>query len=642
MSRGSGVRTRLAGWLLAGAMAAAFAGPAHGAVIAQRTLLVSDPQTTGANGASANPSLHSATGAVVFDSAASNLGPADGNGAVRDVYGYAIADGRRVLVSQTPDGSPARGPSTDPVLAGSGLRLAFVSQAANLVPGDGNGVADILLAGGGPLLERVSVGARGEANGPSTEPDLSFGGNVAVFTSRASNLVAGDTNNAADVFVRDLRNGTTRRVSVGPGGIQGNGPSTSPAISADANSVTFYSRATNLVPRDRNGRPDVFLFDLRTGQTERISISTAGTAQNAAVAAPFAQVSDVSGNGRYVVFDSDATNLAPRDTNRDTDVFLRDRRLRRTQRISVDSSGRQSDNDSFAPAMTPAGSYVTFQSFANNLAPGGSPRDDIFVRDLRLRATSVASVGSTGQSAAVPSGRQLLQQAAIADDGRAVAFASLAPNLVGNDRNGLDDLFLRRMDPPETRALRVPGVTRLLQPTASYSADEPQTRTLLCRLDRFPQGLCTLRFRFGRLSSARHVLSVRAGGPGLLFDPTPVVTRFAVDRSGPVVRVTSPRFSLRPRTSVTRIAGSAIDPGFGVRRVEVWAAAVTPRGCVVFDGRRWKPDPCRTPLYLPATGTGRWSFALPGLKPAFLGIRVRAVDRAGNRGRTLTGNYVVL
>ena len=149
-------------------------------------------------------------------------------------------------------------------------------------------------------------------------PAISADGRFVAFVSFATNLVPGDTNDATDVFVRDRQTGTTRRVSLGPGGVQGNGGSAGPAISANGRFVAFFSAATNLVPGDTNGTADVFVRDRQTGTTRRVSLGPGGVQGDGdSVGAA------ISADGRFVAFESDATNLVPGDTNGAPDVFVR-------------------------------------------------------------------------------------------------------------------------------------------------------------------------------------------------------------------------------------------------------------------------------------------------------------------------------
>ena len=157
------------------------------------------------------------------------------------------------------------------------------------------------------------------------------------FYSIASNLVAGDTNGATDVFVRDRQAGATTRVSVGTGNVQGNGGSGVADISGDGRWVVFYSIATNLVSGDTNAQSDIFLHDRDTGTTTRVSVSSAGA--QAAGGVSFNSV--ISADGRLVAFESAATQLVAGDTNGVTDVFVRDLQTGTTTRVSVTTGGAQ-------------------------------------------------------------------------------------------------------------------------------------------------------------------------------------------------------------------------------------------------------------------------------------------------------------
>jgi Tol biopolymer transport system component len=230
--------------------------------------------------------------------------------------------------------------------------------------------------------ERVSVSSSGvtssgqQGNGSSELPSISAGGRFVAFVSNASNLVLHDTNGFYDVFVRDRLNKVTERVSVGPHRTQSNDSSSYPVISADGQFVAFQSDATNLVPHDTNGRTDVFVRDRKLGTTERVSISSAGEQGNGDSFVPV-----ISADGRFVAFDSNATNLVPHDTNGVVNIFVRDRKLGRTERVSVGPHGVQADKDSPLSAISAHGRFVAFWSFATNLVPHDTNgQDDVFVR----------------------------------------------------------------------------------------------------------------------------------------------------------------------------------------------------------------------------------------------------------------------
>ena len=254
------------------------------------------------------------------------------------------------------------------------------------MPGDTNGVGDIFVRD--RLLgrtERVSVSSRGEQGDDILSyvaATISARGRFVAFSSYASNLVPGDTNGFADVFVRDRKNGTTERVSVSSRGAQGDGRSDGGWITGDGRFVAFYSEAANLVPGDTDGVGDIFVRDRQNGTTERVSVSSHGRqANDASYLAAANRV--IALDGRFVVFESDATNLVPGDTNRRRDIFVRDRELGTTERVSVASSGVQADGESSWGVISGGnGLFVAFNSVASDLVPGDTNRRfDVFVRD---------------------------------------------------------------------------------------------------------------------------------------------------------------------------------------------------------------------------------------------------------------------
>src|SRR5439155_1068530 len=208
--------------------------------------------------------------------------------------------------------------------------------------------------------------------------------------------------------------------------------------------VAFVSSASNLVAGDHNGVADVFLTG-PDGTVSRVSVAADGGDANGPSSNP-----DLSADGRFVAFESAASNLVAGDTNQDTDVFLRDRRRHTTVLVSASSLNVQGNNDSFSPLISADGRIVAFQSLATNMAPGDGPREDVFVRDLEQRTTSVVGVADDGSPRAAELVPQLLQRPALSADGRIAAFSSTAPNLVAGDTNGREDVFLRLLDAPQT------------------------------------------------------------------------------------------------------------------------------------------------------------------------------------------------
>jgi Tol biopolymer transport system component len=341
------------------------------------------------------------------------------------------------------------GGSTAGGISANGRYVVFQSDAPNLVAGDTNRLTDVFLrdrARG--VTTRLSVGPHGPANGASAFAAISANGRFVAFQSDASNLVARDTNHSVDVFVRDLATGKNSRVNVSSRGVQARGlsESTQPELSSDGRFVAFESSATNLVRGDTNTLADVFVHDRRTGRTERVSVTSNGKQAGADRTNNGSNAPSISGDGRYVAFHSADSNLVPGDTNRTFDIFVHDRKTGRTTRISVSSAGRQANGESVgAPSFSADGRYVAFNSLASNLAPGDDQAIDIldvFVRDLRAGTTSIASLGAAGQHGADSSS---VSGTAFSADDRALAFSSFAGNFVPGDTNGTADAFLREL-----------------------------------------------------------------------------------------------------------------------------------------------------------------------------------------------------
>src|SRR5213592_4033360 len=253
---------------------------------------------------------------------------------------------------------------------------------------------------GAQTTERVSVASGGttEGNDTSLGSALSADGRFVAFDSSATDLVAADTNGVSDVSVHDRQTGTTERVSVASHGAQGNGSSGlvtfafPPALSADGRFVAFVSAATNLVASDTNGATDVFVHDRQTGTTERVSVASDGTEGNAASAG-----ATLSADGRFVAFHSAATNLVAGDTNATNDVFVHDRQTGITERVSVASDGTQGNKASSYPALSADGRFVAFDSDATNLVAGDTNgTTDVFVHDRQTGTTERVSVASGG------------------------------------------------------------------------------------------------------------------------------------------------------------------------------------------------------------------------------------------------------
>lgn len=282
-----------------------------------------------------------------------------------------------------------------PAIDSGGSVVAFDSIAATLVPGDTNGDADVFVHDRATTItERVSVRSNGaQANDVSTRPALDATGNLVVFDSAATNLVGGDTNFGLDVFLHNRTTNRTHRISVSSDEAQGAGFSNSPAIGARF--VSFVSTAANLVPNDTNNAEDIFVRNLVAGTTDRVSVNSSGEEGNSS-----STLASISATGRYVAFSSFATNLVPGDTNGHFDVFIHDRLTGMTELISVSSGEALGDAPSTTPTVSRNGRWVAFYSDATNLVAGDTnERRDVFVRDRAAGTTERVSVSSDEQQA---------------------------------------------------------------------------------------------------------------------------------------------------------------------------------------------------------------------------------------------------
>ena len=283
-----------------------------------------------------------------------------------------------------------------------------------------------------------------QANGGSSFSAVSEDGRYVAFDSNATNLIGLDTNAVSDIFVRDRRADTTRRVSIRSNGTQGNGPSRFPDLSNSGRFVTFSSDASNLVPGDTNGTADIFVHDRKKDKTTRVN-----TRPNGDEADGFSTLPRISGDGRFVSFESSATNLVPGDVNGVTDIFVKDRKTNAIRRVSLRSNGTQGNNSSNYSDISPNGRYVTFTSSATNLVSGDTNgTQDVFLHDLNNRKTKLASTGPAGQG----TGSSLFST--VSDNGQ-VAFASISNNLVGGDSNATYDIFVRNVPNNLTRRVSI-------------------------------------------------------------------------------------------------------------------------------------------------------------------------------------------
>ena len=522
-------------------------------------------------------------------------------------------------------------------VSADGRYVAFVAYW-DLLASDTNGQSDVYVR---DLLAQQTVLAsvssdESASNGYTSQSMISANGRYVVFESTADGLVPGDTNGESDVFVRDLQSGTTERVSISSGEAQANANSLHSSISADGRFVVFDSYATNLVPGDTNNSSDVFLRDRVAGTTERISVASDGSQADIYSYASAGPPATMTPDGRFVVFASYARNLVANDTNQDMDVFVRDRLLGRTERVSVSSTGIQANAISMGGTVSRDGRYVAFESKGSTLVPGDlNNRFDVFVRDREVGTTvrvSVSTLGVQGNADSYPS--------MISADGRLVVFNSMATNLVDNETQAdRFEVYLHEMGTAPGAPPFVVDPGRLLIENATIWADTTRTVTFT------NTGSAAISVRELSLSGAHsaqfratHVCgsSVPAGGACLIkITARPTSTGLktarlsvaagnatqAVELSATGIlaqfTLTPTALGFPPQRVGTQSAGQWVkvrNTGAGVMPVN-WVGLVGPDASQ-FSRQRWCPaqlDPgrvCNVPVYFKPTSTGAKSARL--------------------------------
>ncbi len=375
---------------------------------------------------------------TAYSSKATNIISGDTN-AVEDVFVYDRVSTTTERISVSTDGTEANGASSYPSISANGRYVVFESVATNLVANDTNGKKDIFIRD--LILDtttRISVATNStEGDGDSTYSFISPDGKKVAFTSGSTNFVSGDTNGVTDIFVRDLESNETIRVSVASNGTEGNGLSLTPVMSYDGRYIVFPSDATNFAPSDTNTQRDVFLHDTQTGTTVRVSEGSNGE-EGTGPNGPGDPA--MSWDGRYIAFETTFANLVPGDTNGDWDVFVKDVSTGVLERVTLNDQGAQITGgySYYETYMSFDGRYIAFESGDPNIVTGYTASYDIFVRDRVSSTTEIASINNT----CVPQGGW---GAGMSPSGQYVQFMSWGTDLVSGDTNGIDDNFLVKM-----------------------------------------------------------------------------------------------------------------------------------------------------------------------------------------------------
>jgi len=451
----------------------------------------------GGNSSGSVPALSSDGRFVAFTSDADDLASADSNGSGFDIF---VIDRETDSIELITAGG--NGDSTAPSISADGRHVAFVSRASNLAAGDSNGgdadvfvhnreadTTKLLTAGGNADSFASAISADGQfvaifsaadnlvaensqglllfdltsdtievLPGSVSEASLAISadGHLVAFATTANDLVESDVNNNIDTFVFNRVTNELERVhspALGFDAVGGNGPSARPSVSGKGRFVAYESAASNLVESDSNGATDIFIYDTESGRNKIFALGANGNSNNPAI----------STDGRFVVFDSEASNIGGGTSNDRVDIFVYNQDTGVTDLLTAVSNNRSAN-----PAISEDGRFVAFQSFASNLVVGDSngSSPDIFVFDRQTGSREILTAGGNTVFLRFP---LLDASPSISADGRFVAFQSTASNLVGADINGEGfDIFVFDRDTATVERL-TSGNGHSLRP--SISAD---------------------------------------------------------------------------------------------------------------------------------------------------------------------------
>jgi Tol biopolymer transport system component len=407
---------------------------------------------THGNATSQRPAVSADGQSVAFESIANNLAPGVVNG-TNHVYVRYRQTGQTLCVSVAPDGSQGNDWSETPAISGNGQFVAFDSVASNLVPGVTSGVRQVFVrdcTAGKTTLVSVGSGG-GEGNGVSLNSTITADGRYVAFNSGATNLVPGVTNGKSQVYVYDTHTTNMVCTSLSAGGSQGDNDSYIAYISADGSCVAFISRAGNLVTGIAGGQDLIYVRDLRAGTNSCVSLAPNGNPANAPCNA-----SSISADGRFVGFDSRAANLVAGVANGYDNCFVRDRQNGTTTCVSVASNGALGNNNSDSPQLNADGRFVVFESDASNLVSGDTNgQTDVFLRDLQAGQTTRISLSASGGQLDDFSWVGL---SSISSNGTVIAFHTDTWNVVPGMTNFPGDVYVRDLGSvPNAGALAIAG-----------------------------------------------------------------------------------------------------------------------------------------------------------------------------------------
>lgn len=353
-------------------------------------------------------------------------------------YGHWVAAAVSEMISVSSAGAQGSMISSGGVPSADARYIVFYSDAPEFVVGDTNGVSDVFVRDRlTGTTKRVSVATDGaQGNDWSSLGAISDDGKLIAFSSAASNLVLGDTNGKTDIFLHDLTTNVTTLVSTGFGATQADGSSQSPSISASGRFVAFQSTASNIVVGDTNNSTDIFVADTATGEITRANLSSSGAETTGGASSP-----SISADGRYVAFQSNSPDLVAGYSGR-VNVYVRDRLTGTTEIISRIPGGGQANGESIGPVISGDGRYVGFTSFASDIVPGDTTQfEDVFVYDRQTGTTVLASVLNDGSQLDAQKARIHLS-----DDGKYASFSAYdQQNPDGSTTYSRSSIYVRDM-----------------------------------------------------------------------------------------------------------------------------------------------------------------------------------------------------
>lgn len=450
-----GTWLRKGGALLSGAAAASLlAAPPPGTTT---TIRINSETGGDPNGQSSRDVISPDGTAIGFYSIATNFTDRPEYGAY-DVFETILATRTTRLVSYAYDGGAANGLSTYPAVSNNGTFVAFMSRATNILPNDDNPGNDIFVRNMDTGVVKLVSVARNGGFGGGTRPTISADGRYIAFNASGSRIAGSPVHNGNNVYVRDMVAGTTKLVTG-----MGNGESIRSMISPDGSTVTFMSEATNLDPtvgRTDSGY-DVYQANLATGAIRLVSATPANDEAGSGAGSDNDSRAAVSASGRFVVFESTSSDLISGDTNGAFDIYERDMSLApgapgAMKRISVRPNGSQTQGASTRPTVNGDGNLVAYATNDNLVVPNDTNATrDVVLRNVSAGTNTAISVTPTGTVGGCPGGssgavQQIRPGASCISSrpqidmaGDRLLFVSGFTNLVPNDNNGLDDIFVR-------------------------------------------------------------------------------------------------------------------------------------------------------------------------------------------------------